>query len=255
MMSTDIFRLHARKTIMMRGNRGKKRKLVECHFKRDSHTVEHKRISSMQGNRNYFHTNYNLHDRHPNDIQLAVTGMSSALLVRGDGRGLAVVDRVWGLSVNSMGSSCCGRASRDLMLERNSLTLNRRSSRHVRGSVLSSVSRLRCVSLGSGLRSELVLLLVDRHGVCTESASRAVDGLVGGLPGAKVLLGHVEDFSCGFLLCEGSVGVAGHDGGVVEQVEQLAGVLGQQDLLLGALNVGGHLDVVGLLYLLACDVG
>ena len=61
--------------------------------------------------------------------------------------------------------------------------------------------------------------------------------------------------SCGL-----SVGVrwallAGHDGRVVEQVDELAGLGREQDLLLGALDDGCSVDVVGLFELLARNVG
>lgn len=51
------------------------------------------------------------------------------------------------------------------------------------------------------------------------------------------------------------VGVSRNYGGIVKQVQQLSGLFGQQDLLLGALDDGSGLEVVGFLQLLAGDVG
>ena len=45
---------------------------------------------------------------------------------------------------------------------------------------------------------------------------------------------------------EGGAGVARHDGGVVEEVEEAAAVAGEQDLFLCALDDGGEVDVVCL---------
>ena len=75
------------------------------------------------------------------------------------------------------------------------------------------------------------------------------------LPLAQVLLGVVEDLARGLALGVRLALVARHDGGVVEQVDQLARLAGEQDLLLGALDDGGRVQVVCLLQLLAGDVG
>ena len=45
---------------------------------------------------------------------------------------------------------------------------------------------------------------------------------------------------------EGGAGVAWHDGGVVEEVEESAAVAGEQDLFFCALDYGGEVDVVCL---------
>ena len=44
--------------------------------------------------------------------------------------------------------------------------------------------------------------------------------------------------------------VPGHDGGVVQQVEQATPVASEHDLLLGALDMSGEMDVVGFFKLL-----
>ena len=74
------------------------------------------------------------------------------------------------------------------------------------------------------------------------------------LPRSQTLFGVIERLSRGF-----SVGVrwallAGHDGRVVEQVDELARLGREEDLLLGALDDGCGVDVVGFLELLARDV-
>lgn len=49
--------------------------------------------------------------------------------------------------------------------------------------------------------------------------------------------------------------VSGNDGSVINKIEQLSCILGQQDLLLGTLNDGSGVEVVCLLELLTGDVG
>lgn len=107
---------------------------------------------------------------------------------------------------------------------------------------------LRVLSRGSGHRS-------SRHGVGTEVASVGVDGLDVGSPGSELILGNVQDFSCSLSVCEGRVDISRNDRSVVNEVEQLSCVLGQHNLLLGALDDSGGMKVVGLLELLAGDVG
>jgi hypothetical protein len=119
--------------------------------------------------------------------------------------------------------------------------------------VLGGVLRLLGVVLGvlgrgSGDRS-------SRHGVGTEVASVGVDGLDVGSPGSELILGNVQDFSCSLSVCEGRMDISRNNGSVVNKVEQLSCVLGQHDLLLGALDDSGGVKVVGLLELLTGDVG
>lgn len=54
---------------------------------------------------------------------------------------------------------------------------------------------------------------------------------------------------------ERGAGVAGNDGGVVEEVEEAAAVAGEDDLLFGALDCGGEVEVVGFFELLAGLLG
>lgn len=93
------------------------------------------------------------------------------------------------------------------------------------------------------------------HGVDTKTTSIGVNRLDVGSPGSELVFGNVQDFSCSLSVSEGGVGISGNDGSVVNEVEQLSCVLGQKDLLLGALNDGSSVNVVSLLELLAGDVG
>lgn len=93
------------------------------------------------------------------------------------------------------------------------------------------------------------------HGVGTKVTSVGVNRLDVGGPGSELVFGNVQDFSCGLSVREGGVDVSRDNGSVVNEVEQLPCVLGQQDLLLGALDDSGGVKVVGLLELLAGDVG
>ena len=74
-------------------------------------------------------------------------------------------------------------------------------------------------------------------------------------PGSKLVLGYVEHISCGLGVREGRVHVSGNDGSVINKVEQLSCVLGQEDLLLGTLNDSSGMEVVCLLELLTGNVG
>lgn len=84
----------------------------------------------------------------------------------------------------------------------------------------------------------------------TESAGAGVDGLQVWLPVAEVGLCVPENGARVLDVLKGRVSVAGDDGGVVEEHEHAAGLLGQHNLLLGALNIRGKVQVVRLLELL-----
>ena len=73
-----------------------------------------------------------------------------------------------------------------------------------------------------------------------------------GRPVAQVVLGVVEHLARLRRVLEGRARVAGDDGRVVEQVQQAPAVARQDGLLLGPLDDGGEVDVVGFLDLLAC---
>jgi hypothetical protein len=117
---------------------------------------------------------------------------------------------------------------------------------------------LRLLSGVLGLLSVLLLRLLNRgrrHSIGTKVASVGVDGLDVGSPGSELVFGDVQDFSCSLGVRECGVDISRNDRSVVNEVEQLSCVLGQQDLLLGALDDSGGVKVVGLLELLAGDVG
>jgi hypothetical protein len=125
--------------------------------------------------------------------------------------------------------------------------------------LLSKVLRL----LGGvlGLLSVLLLSVLSRgnggrrHGVGTKVASVGVDGLNVGSPGSELVLCDVQDFSGSLSVRESGVDISRNNGSVVNKVEQLSCVLGEHDLLLGALDDSGGVEVVSLLELLASDVG
>jgi hypothetical protein len=111
---------------------------------------------------------------------------------------------------------------------------------------LLGVLLLRVLSGGDGSR---------RHGVGTKVTSVGVDGLDIRSPSSELILCDVQDFSCSLSVREGWVDISRNNGSVVNEVEQLSCVLGEHDLLLGALDDGGGVKVVCLLELLAGDVG
>lgn len=75
------------------------------------------------------------------------------------------------------------------------------------------------------------------------------------LPRPQTLLCVVESLPCQLSVVVGWALLAGHDGRVVEQVDELSRLGREQDLFLGSLDYSGGVDVVGLLELLAGDVG
>lgn len=94
-----------------------------------------------------------------------------------------------------------------------------------------------------------------RHSVDTKVAGVGVDGLDIGDPSLELVFSVVENISCGLGVSKGRMCVSRDNRSVVDKVEQLSCVLGQQDLLLGTLNDGGGVKIVGLLELLTGDVG
>lgn len=71
-----------------------------------------------------------------------------------------------------------------------------------------------------------------------------------GLPVAKIVLGVVENLASLTGVVVDGFGVTGNNWGVVEELEQTATVLGQDNLLLGALNGGGKFGLVRFFELL-----
>jgi hypothetical protein len=114
-------------------------------------------------------------------------------------------------------------------------------------------SASRCVRVR--VRSLHDFILVARHSVRAELSTLRDNARVARLPRSKTLLGIVQRLPCGFTVGVDRTLFAGHDGRVVEQVDELAGLRCEQDLLFGALDDGCGVDVIGFLELLARDVG
>jgi hypothetical protein len=100
-----------------------------------------------------------------------------------------------------------------------------------------------------------VLIRLSRHSVRAQLAALRHNVRVARLPRPQTLFGIVERLPCGFGVGVRRALLAGHDGRVVEQIDELAGLSREQDLLLGALDDGRGVDVVGFFELLAGDVG
>lgn len=75
------------------------------------------------------------------------------------------------------------------------------------------------------------------------------------LPCSKTILSVAQRLPCNFRVVVDWALLAGHDGSVVKEVDELACLGCEQDLLLGALDDGRGVDVVGFLELLTGDVG
>lgn len=74
-------------------------------------------------------------------------------------------------------------------------------------------------------------------------------------PPSQVSLSSAQDLACLLVLLEGWVCITGLDRGVVEELEEVAGVAGEHGLLLASFEEGGGVDEVGFLELLAGSVG
>lgn len=94
-----------------------------------------------------------------------------------------------------------------------------------------------------------------RHGIDTKTSRVGVDRLKVRDPSPEVILGDVQNLSCSLGVRVSRVRISGHNGRVINEVEQLSCILGQKDLLLGTLDDGGSVSIVGLLELLTGDVG
>ena len=88
------------------------------------------------------------------------------------------------------------------------------------------------------------------HQIGAEAVGVGGDLLQVGLPALQLLLGVGQDLAGLGGVAEGLADVARYDGRVVQAVEEAAPVLGEDDLLLGALDGGGELEVEGFLELL-----
>lgn len=103
--------------------------------------------------------------------------------------------------------------------------------------------------LGAGRAAEMLALIIG-HEIAGQTAGGGMDGFQMRLPCLQFLLGIVQHLASRVGMRKGLTLIARHDGGVVEVVQEPAPVLGEDDLLLGALDSGGEVDVVGFLELL-----
>jgi hypothetical protein len=94
-----------------------------------------------------------------------------------------------------------------------------------------------------------------RHGIGTQHPTLRCNARMAWLPGPQALFCVVEGLPCQLGIVVGRTLLAGHNGRIVEQVDELSRLCREQDLLLGSLDDGGGVDVVSLLELLASDVG
>lgn len=74
-------------------------------------------------------------------------------------------------------------------------------------------------------------------------------------PAPQARFSIVQDLARDLGVLVRSALLAGHDGRVVQQVDEAAGLGCEEDLLLGALDDGGGVQVVGFFEFLAGDVG
>lgn len=100
-----------------------------------------------------------------------------------------------------------------------------------------------------------ILIRLSRHGIRAQLAALRHNVRVARLPRPQTLFGVVERLPRSLGVGIRRALLAGHNGRVVEQVDELAGLSREQDLLLGALDDGCGVDVVGFFELLAGDVG
>jgi hypothetical protein len=100
-----------------------------------------------------------------------------------------------------------------------------------------------------------ILIRQTRHSVRAQLVALRQDVRVARLPRPQTLFGVVERLPRSLSVGVRRALLAGHDGRIVKQVDELARLSGEQDLLLGALDDGRGVDVVGFFELLAGDVG
>ena len=112
--------------------------------------------------------------------------------------------------------------------------------------IRSTSRRVRLLGIATGLVG---------HGIGTQHPTLRRDACVAWLPGPQTFLCVVEGLSCQLGIVVGWTLLAGHNGRIVEQVDELSRLGREQDLLLGSLDDGGGVDVVCLLELLAGNVG
>lgn len=114
----------------------------------------------------------------------------------------------------------------------------------VAGTLTGRLSRLELSLHGGNLLRLAGILLVlaleaEVLGLGLESLVLVLVGF--GLPIANVVLGVAQDLTRLCTVLVGDTRVSGHDWGVVEELQEAAAMLGQDDLLLGSLNCGSEL--------------
>ena len=100
-----------------------------------------------------------------------------------------------------------------------------------------------------------ILVRMPRHSIRAQLPTLRHDPFMSRLPRPQPFLGIIQRLPRGLRISVNRALLAGHNWRVVEQVDQLAGLRREQDLLLGALDDGRGVDVVGFFELLARDVG
>ena len=71
-----------------------------------------------------------------------------------------------------------------------------------------------------------------------------------GLPFAEIILGILKDLACQGLIVVRLASITRNNRGVIDVVEQATSMASQDGLLLGTLNNGRQVDIIGLLELL-----
>ena len=90
-----------------------------------------------------------------------------------------------------------------------------------------------------------------RHQIGAHFAGRAGDGLKVGRPFAKIFLCIVQDLASLCTMLKSRASITWHDGSVIKQVQESTTMASEHDLLLGTLDGGGEVEIVGILELLA----
>lgn len=99
------------------------------------------------------------------------------------------------------------------------------------------------------------LVCLTGHSVRAQLTALRHDVGVAWLPYSETFLGVTQCLSSCLRVGVRRAFFARHNGSVVEQVDELACLGCEQNLLLGALDDGSSVNIVGLLELLAGDVG
>lgn len=133
-----------------------------------------------------------------------------------------------------------------------------RRTNHLR-LLLRPLHRLNPLLLTQSLRSRRInlrlRLRLARHSIRSQLTRLTMHRLNVPAPGPQARFSIVQDLARDLGVLVRSALLAGHDGRVVQQVDEAAGLGCEEDLLLGALDDGGGVQVVGFFEFLAGDVG